>query len=213
MIYPTIILDNFFQEPEKVIKFANSLKYTEDKFGQYLGVRSELLHLNHMPFFEKFGIKILTVMYPSIKQFTFNCSLSFQKISKDFINKGWVHRDEITDFTAIVYLSKHKNCGTSIFDSKEVCSTLKDINKKDMYINKKFKENLKHLDINNNQFEETINIKSKFNRLVIFDGAQYHAAQKFIENGIDEDRLTLIGFFSDIHFQGIKYSGVEHSRF
>jgi hypothetical protein len=213
MIYPTIILDNFFQEPEKVIKFANNLKYIEDEFGQYPGVRTELLHLNYMPFFEKFGKKILTVMYPSIKKITFNCALSFQKISKEYINKGWVHRDECTDFTAIVYLSKHKNCGTSIFDSKEVYHTFNDFSKKDMYINKKFEENLKHLDINNNQFEETINIKSKFNRLIIFDGGQYHAAQKFIENDIDEDRLTLIGFFNDIHFQGIKYAGVEHSRF
>lgn len=213
MIYPTIILDNFFQEPEKVIKFANSLKYIEDESGKYPGVRSELLHLNNRFFFEKVGKKILKIIYPSIKQITYNCILSFQKISKEYINKGWIHTDEQEDFTAIIYLSKHKNCGTSIFDSKELNVNYNILSKKEMYMNKKFKDNLKHLDVNNNQFEETINIKSKFNRLIIFDGGQYHAAQKFIEDGVNEDRLTLIGFFSDIHFQGIKYPGVEHTRF
>ena len=213
MIYPTIILDNFFEEPEKVIKLANSLKYTEATFGQFPGVRSTPLHLDNFLFFEKFGKKVLTVLYPSIPEITFNCELSFQKISKEYLNKGWVHKDLITDFTAIVYLSKHKNCGTSIFDSVDVCPFFNKTNKKDMYINKKFEENLLHLDVNNNQFEETINIKSKFNRLIIFDGGQYHAAHKFIEEGVDEDRLTLIGFFSNIHFPGIKYAGVEHTRF
>jgi hypothetical protein len=213
MIYPTIILDNFFQEPEKIVEFSSKLKYTQDEFGTYPGVRSELLHLNHRFFFEKVGKKILKVLYPSIKQITFNCALSFQKISKEYKNKGWIHSDEKDDFTAIIYLSKHKNCGTSIFDSKEICPIFNNFDKKDMYINKKFEDNLKHLDINNNQFEETINIKSKFNRLIIFDGANYHAAQKFIEEGVNEDRLTLIGFFSEIFFQGIKYAGVEHTRF
>jgi predicted hydrocarbon binding protein len=213
MIYPTIILDNFFQEPEKIVEFSNKLKYTKDELGTYPGVRSELLHLNHRSFFEKVGKKILKVLYPSIKQITFNCALSFQKISNEYKTKGWVHNDEQDDFTAIVYLSKHKNCGTSIFESKEFSPNFSSLKKRDMYKNKNFEDNLKYLDIHNNQFEETINIKSKFNRLIIFDGAQYHAAQKFIEDGVNEDRLTLIGFFSNVHFQEIKYAGVEHERF
>jgi len=213
MIYPTIILDNFFEEPEKVLKLANSLKYTEDMDGGFPGARSTPLHLDNFIFFEKFGKKVLKVLYPSIQEITFTCLLSFQKISKQYLNKGWVHKDIMHDFTAIVYLSKHKSCGTSIFDSVDLCAFLKETNKKDMYIYKKFEENLLHLDVNNSQFEETINIKSKFNRLIIFDGGQYHAAQKFIEEGVNEDRLTLIGFFNNIHFPGIKYAGVEHTRF
>ena len=81
-----------------------------------------------------------------------------------------------------------------------------------MYLKKDFVNTMDHLKNNNDQFEETINIKSKFNRFIMFDAAQFHAAQKFTENNVAEDRLTLIGFFNNIYFPGIKYNGIEHKR-
>ena len=112
-----------------------------------------------------------------------------------------------------MYLSSHKKCGTSIYDSKKICSSeLNDEHKKQIYLKNLFLEENKYLNENNDQFEETISIKSKFNRFVMFDGANFHAAQKFLENNIQEERLTLIGFFDDIYFPGIKYNGTEHKR-
>jgi len=81
-----------------------------------------------------------------------------------------------------------------------------------MYIKNLLSEEKKYLTENNNQFEETIIVKSKFNRVLMFDAAQFHAAQKFLEENILEDRLTLIGFFNNIYFPGIKYNGIEHKR-
>jgi hypothetical protein len=214
MIYPTIILDNFFNDPIKVIQFAKSLEYYQDDEGRWPGKRTKQLHEVDKDFFEQYGSKILSILYPTIKDKSFNCSLYFQKISKENVHKGWVHQDIEYDFTAIVYLSQHKECGTSLFDSKNITSTkgLNNAKKRDMYLNKNFKEVSKYLDETNAQFIETIKINSKFNRLIMFDGAQFHAAQKFIENNIEEERLTLIGFFNNIYFPGIKFNGVEHKR-
>ena len=135
------------------------------------------------------------------------------KISNKYINSGWIHKDIECEFTCIVYLSSHKNCGTSIFDSKKICSEiLNNEKKKYTYTKNLFEEEEKYLKENNDQFEETISIKSKFNRCIMFDGANFHAAQKFYENDVQEERLTLIGFFNDIYFPGIKYNGIEHKR-
>ena len=54
---------------------------------------------------------------------------------------------------------------------------------------------------NNNQFEKTITFNSKFNRLILFDASQFHAAEKFNEVDVNEDRLTLILFFHNIFSQ------------
>jgi hypothetical protein len=213
MIYPTIILDNFFNDPIKIVQFANSLEYYQDNEGKWPGKRTKELHEINKSFFENYGSKILSILYPTVKEKNFNCSLSFQKISKEYINKGWIHKDDDFDFTTIIYLSQHKECGTSLFDSKNISNEILNYkNKKNMHLKKDFKEEMKYLDENNSQFIETIKINSKFNRLIMFDGAQYHAAQKFIENNIEEERLTLIGFFSNIYFPGIKFNGIEHKR-
>jgi hypothetical protein len=213
MIYPTVCLDNFFNDPLKILEFSNSLQFYKDEEGKWPGERSKPLHEIDPLFFNNYGLKVMSILYPTIKNINFNCILYFQKISNEYINEGWVHKDDDIDFTSIVYLSKHKNCGTSIFNSKKINSNvIHDNEKKDMYLKKDFVNTVDHLKNNNNQFEETINIKSKFNRFIMFDSAQFHAAQKFTENNVTEDRLTLIGFFNNIYFPGIKYNGIEHKR-
>ena len=213
-MYPFICLDNFFNDTDKVLKFANSLKYCEDNIGKWPGKRSNPLHDEDKCFFNSFGLKVLSILYPSVNDIQFSLDLSFQKISKDYLNEGWIHQDILSDFTAIVYLSKHKNCGTSFFDSKKTFAIPINTEKKhESYLNKEFIKNDDFLKKNNEQFFETMNISSKFNRIIIFNGAYHHAAQKFYEEDVIEERLTLIGFFSNIYFKGIKYNGVEHQKY
>jgi hypothetical protein len=213
MIYPTICLDNFFNEPLKVLEFSKNLEFYKDPEGRWPGERSKLLHEIDFCFFKNFGLKVMSILYPNVKNVQFKCRLSFQKISNKYVNSGWIHKDTDYEFTCIVYLSSHKNCGTSIFDSKKICSEILNNEKKEYtYTKNLFEEEEKYLKENNNQFEETISIKSKFNRCIMFDGANSHAAQKFYENDVQEERLTLIGFFNDIYFPGIKYNGIEHKR-
>jgi hypothetical protein len=85
-------------------------------------------------------------------------------------------------------------------------------NKIDMYKNVKNTKNNFYVEENNNDFEETVRIDSKYNRLVLFDSNQPHAANKFIDEDIKEDRLTLVGFFQTITCPFIKYPCVENNR-
>ena len=57
MIWPNLCVDNFFQEPDKVVEFANSLTFTKPKIANYPGKRSEALYLINNEFFEFCGLK------------------------------------------------------------------------------------------------------------------------------------------------------------
>lgn len=216
MIWPTICIDNFFNDPDKVVEFAKTLNYKTDKYGEWPGERTKELCDLDKNFFEFFGKKVLSILYPlNYNEISYHLSLNFQKISKKYVDEGWVHRDNGcgNQLTCIVYLSKHKQCGTSIFDSKKICSPIINVeNKRKMFLTDDFLNQKKFLKENNEQFEETISIKSKYNRLIMFDAAHFHAAQKYVEDNIQEDRLTLVGFFLDIIFPKMKLNGIEHKR-
>mgnify|MGYP000892137647 FL=1 len=47
MIYPTIIIDNFFKNTDVVLNLANILKYKKDVEGRYPGERTEPLHIDN----------------------------------------------------------------------------------------------------------------------------------------------------------------------
>ena len=214
MLWPSICVDNFFINPEEIVEFANKLKYQKDPKGEWPGERSDPLHLIDYNFFNHIGKKFFSVLYPmNYKDIKYNMTLYFQKISSKYKNVGWVHSDHGKEITAICYLSKHKNCGTSIYNYKGLYPKLKNNKKKEEQY-KTF--SVKNEDIlvkeNNENYEETISFKSKYNRIIMFDSTQHHAAHKFIEDGIKEDRLTLIGFINEIQSQSIKHHAVETRR-
>jgi hypothetical protein len=160
--------------------------------------------------------KIMAVLFPvNYKNMTWNLELYFQKINgKLYKNKGWVHNDAPQEFTAIIYLSNHKECGTSLYVPKNFFSDSINGNFKEKYymnIEEQIDVN-KYLDENNNRFEKTLTINSKFNRLIIFDSNNFHAAEQFNEESIEEERLTLICFFTNISGNINKYPISEMRR-
>jgi hypothetical protein len=211
MLIPTIILDNFFKYPEKIIEFSKTLQYEECTDGAWPGKRSKNLCEISQELFNKINLQMLSLIYPlKNHSISFEACTQFQKISSIYRQGGWIHADDGM-FTFIVYLSNHKECGTSIYEPKNTISGIIHHDKKrNNYLNKKFDDDTFLLE-NNSQFEETIKIKSRYNRIIGFDSSQIHGAQNFFENGLEEDRLTLISFISNI--QGnITFSGVENSR-
>ena len=214
MLIPTLIHDNFFRNYEEVINYSKQIKFFNDEKGAWPGKRSLPLHQVNKNLFDFVTVKIIKLIWPSsYEDIYFTACSQFQSISKNHVNPGWVHKDDGI-LTAIIYLSEHKECGTSIFESKNFnFSDTKNGNiKRQSYINQTFKNEYKYLKENNDNFEETISIQSKPNRIVIFDSHQMHAAHKFTEKNISEDRLTLITFFSSIHGTGVKWHGPECFR-
>lgn len=203
MIWPSLCVDNFLNEPEKIVEFSKTLKYNNDTRGWWPGLRSQPLHLADYEIYNKLCTKILSLYYPeNYFSLAYRCDATFQKVPSTIKYDGWVHTDCMAEFTAIVYLSNHKNCGTSIYKSKKLGANI--INEKikhsyfkgekiDDKILKKSKQE------NNSQFYKTIQYESIFNRLITFDGSNFHAAESFYKDTFDKlERLTLILFFYQI---------------
>ena len=73
-------------------------------------------------------------------------------------------------------------------------------------------EEEKYLKENNDQFEKTLTLNSRYNRLILFDSSNLHAAEKYSEENINEDRLTLVTFFTEINGNENKYPISEMRR-
>jgi len=218
MIWPTIIVDNFFDEPEKIVEYSKTLKFKPDSEGKWPGVRSESMAIVDDKFFNYVNYRIVRLIYPmNHKKMDWKCTQFFQKVDGNiFKNEGWVHSDAPVEFTAIIYLSKHKNCGTSLYDKKEFFNESinnENCEKRDeAYKSLNFKNELKHLKQNNSLFEKNLTVDSKFNRLVLFDSNQHHAGDKYKDSENSEDRLTLITFFYELSTEYIKYPLTEMRR-
>ena len=207
--FPTIIVDDFFEDPHKIIELANSLEYTDASGDNYRwpGKRSTLLHEVDYDLFNNIVVQVLRTYYPFANLSYNSASLSFQKISSVH-EDGWTHRDE-NPITFIIYLNETKisGAGTSIcipknpnHDNTEIISN--DNKKRESFKDpNKVKEYESYRLENNNQFEETIRVNNVFNRCVIFNGHSYHKANGFNTIDNSEDRLTLIGFIHDFTYE------------
>jgi hypothetical protein len=214
MLYPSIVLDNFFTDPDLVVDFASKLNYYKDIEGRWPGERSEMLHVNYHSFFDYVNKKMLKAIYPN-EEIEYAASTTFQKISgKRYPNEGWIHKDP-DELTGIVYLSKHKFCGTSLctkisFEEYKFNQDDKHkFYKKDNYDH----EELKSLQKNNQYFKKTLTVDSEYNRLFLFDSSNYHMANSFVDENVNTDRMTLISFIKNIKGKSnnLKY-GVAESR-
>ena len=184
MIFPTLVIDSFFEDPDKIVSYSKTLTYTPDEEKRWPGVRTESLHQINYNFFNSTLTKIVSLLYPmEYKDVKFNATQFFQKVNKDAgRHKGNIHTDN-TLLTAIIFLSNHKNCGTSLYKMQDL-----------------------RID-----YKESIMGDSIYNRLVIFDSAQIHAAQGF-DDGSEGDRLTLISFIGTLNHPELKYPIPEMQR-
>jgi hypothetical protein len=181
-MWPTICVDDFFNDPDKVVEISKDLKFESRQF--YPGTRSVGLHQVDANLFNWLSNKIIALLYPNDwENISWFNSAFFQKVPSGLKNDGWVHQDSSVEFTAIIYLSKNLDIGTSIY------------NRKNFYKESKAYGDKGNIKFHNCNFKETINIKGIYNRLVLFDGASHHAAHI---NNTGEDRLTLICFFEKL---------------
>ena len=219
MLYPSLMVDNFFEDPQKIVNFSKTIEFDQNSEGQYPGSRTKALHIIDRNFFLYVTRKIISILYPlNYEELIWTADASFQKIPSNlYKNEGWVHTDRRqAEFTSIIYLSDHKNCGTSLYEAKNFTSDTLHCDEK-IKFNKKIikEENVYALRENNNQFNKTFTFNSKFNRMILFDSSYWHGADKFGDNINSDDRLTLILFFNNIRSDklNIKYPISEMRRF
>lgn len=205
-----VCVDNFFNDPELIRNFGLSLTKKSDKLGEWPGVRSKPLHEIDINLNNYILLKIFSVYFDlSFHNINWKNSVCyFQEIKKysknknDLKNVGWIHQDD-ADLAGLIYLNPNAplDTGTSLYNlknEKSFVSLKKQIEKEKFYSGKKITKNRYNLSImkNNNMFYEKIRFNNIFNRLIVYDGSEFHKANNFyIEN---ENRLTLVFFVKNL---------------
>jgi hypothetical protein len=211
MNWPISCVDNFFDDPYKIVELSKKISFNKSTDGRWPGTRSPEIHKVNMNFFNFVTRKIMRLIYPmSYENATWKASSFFQKVKgTDYPNSGWVHHDGEYEFTTIIYLSHHENCGTSIWKPKYFGVEPKHTDKKhERFLNQNTmsdKIEKIYLNENNEQFKKTLTFDSVFNRFIMFDGSNFHSADNFTDTNQQEDRLTLITFFKEVQMPDIKY--------
>ena len=198
--FPNVCIDNFFKQPEEIIKYADNLEYFDDPNGNFPGKRSKPLHQIDREFYSFVCSKYLRCFYTDDQmqnQLTFRAMAHFQKIGKDLGN-GWIHSDDPNLHTQIIYLSPNASPdeGTSLFiPNSPITSEIGHKVKKELYLKKiSHEEAEKNRIANNERFTETVRFANIYNRCIGFDSAQWHSANR-LDQG---ERLTLITFWQEI---------------
>ena len=202
---PVTILDNFLNNPDTIRNWGLSLPFESSDSGRWPGKRTECLSIVHPLLFNYINLKILSLFFEN--PIEYRCNLCFQLV-EDYQGEGWIHQDENL-FTFIIYLSEGNeiNCGTSLYNLKPdkiyPINSPKDhdnLNLKNSHYQSKTispemqKFQSKYLESN---YEKSIDIKDKYNRLLCFSSELFHKANYYSNNS--SPRLTLIGFIHEIN--------------
>lgn len=207
LYFPTVV-DNFFDNPDKIREYALSLEYKPDPTGSWPGERTESLHTIDNELYVAIITKILSIFsdfaYQNVKWQ--NGKIQFHKNKstgdKD-VDKGWIHIDDNFQLAAVCYLNPGINdmdSGTSIFSLKKGKTFLpyQRQHYKHMFVKgdnvdkETYKKKLKEF---NSDYDETIRIGNVYNRIVCYGGPEHHCLNGLPEN---EERLTMLLFMDGI---------------
>ena len=201
-IIPLTVVDNFFDDPDAVREFALSQEFLPDPTGHWPGTRTKSLHLIDNDIFDLFAKKYFSLFF-AVEKLGWTVDARFQKIGKQY-GKGWAHNDIGVIITGIVYLNPTPapNSGTVLLDKRSLWSNTrlndKQTEKTNFYKNLASEEDVElSRQRNNNEFNDTVIINAKYNRIVTFDSHIIHSAQDYHGEN-DEERLTLVFFVNDV---------------
>jgi len=214
ILFPTTVVDNFYENPDKVREFALSLDFKTGD-GTWPGKRTDLLHLVDKEFFDYTCKKLMSTFFDFTKtNITWEIKSHFQLIEPyaenkfDTLNSGWIHLDSNYDIvSAVCYLNKEPDpdTGTCIYepcveDNFEFYSIIEQESelRKLKYLNGEIsdEEYSAALSKHRNRFIETVNVKNRYNRLIAFDSNSWHGVNTYKND--KEPRLTQVFFVSKL---------------
>lgn len=206
MNWPLLVADNFYSGIDTLREYAKTQEYSPGI--NFPGARTEPIHEINNNLFQGIALKTLALLYPNdYRSISFSATSYLQRVPPNLID-GWVHVDQDSQITSILYLNQDINAGTSLFKplvpfpdinhyTYDKRSYLQIVNSGDK-ISKKEEDHYKLIrDENNKQFKKTCFINSEYNRCVMFDAMEYHAAENFYSRS-KEDRYTYITFWHEL---------------
>ena len=226
IVFPLTVYDGFYEDPDAVREFALNQEY-DNKFGVHPGLRSHCLSTTAEEFHHISYHKILS-MFGDYSQTcdptNYGCYSYFQKIwrfsgdSKDPVNDGWIHNDGLCTLAAVIYLDPDpvNDNGTSVYHKDYTLPFEERVtpkNRPQWYNDVLGNEDLCGVDSlepyrksivkNNDQFSLTTEVKNRYNRAIIYSGAEWHGQTSYYMPTDDDFRLTQVFFFFEMNIPTI----------
>ena len=207
-LYPVAIIENFYENPDAIRKFALAQQYTFCKQVPnieyvYPGCRTKDLSYLDTLLFEKICKKLVTVFHNAEHdQMRWLITTSFQSVSAEF-SQGVIHTDNNTVFAGVLYLTPDAplNSGTSLFKPNK---TFNDAKYQLALVDNdvRFKAGEIAMDTAyHSMFDEIVRVNNVYNTLIIYEGRHYHAANNFFGKTLEDSRLAQVFFVSKIDAQ------------
>jgi len=207
--FPTICIDDFFEDPDAIRNYGLSLEYI-NKGKNYPGKRSLDINVINPDLAINIHQKFLSMFYEEksvweiIEKKLIKTNIYFQKINSinyAKIDSGWTHTDDPCISSGVIYLNKNYSIdsGTTIKDIKKTTTSAhfaENFSIRNKLYSGITPENWeeKHLSHENN-FDDSIIFKNKYNRMIMFGSSLWHRQSGFYMNG--EERLTMVFFIND----------------
>ena len=197
---PTIVLDNFYEDPLLWREFALDQEFFKGDRGNWPGIRTELLHRVNYDLFQIVLKKLLFVLKDyGITQVS-ELQTGFQLIDETY-GRGWVHDDDPSfQCAGVIYLNEVAplGSGTTIYESSPDFSGERyarlfetDVNAPLPEEREKYK---KYREEQVSQFKKSVVVDNVFNRMVLFDSRRWHSADNFFGTTKEDSRLTQVFF-------------------
>ena len=204
-LFPTLVVDDFLDNPDYVLNLAKNAEYNEPDRTNHPGVASKLkIHEIDEKLFQTILNKILGYYWDLNYPVNYCVDMEFQRIKSNdegILNKGIIHVDsELAIAAGVVYLNHDapKDTGTSFYRLKDDDYEIKQKELLDPIAKYHAGECVddiekicqEHFD----KFEETMRVQNQFNRLVFYSGDEWHTATTYD----NQTRYTLRFFISEL---------------
>ena len=207
-LYPVTMVEDFYENPDAIRKFALAQKYTyckDIKNIEYVfpGCRTQDLFKINPVLFANICKKLISVFHNAEHDYMgWQITTSFQIVTAEY-GQGVIHRDQNTIFAAVCYLTPNAplNAGTSLykpnnsFDEAKYEQALQDNDAR-------FKTGEIVMDTGyHSMFDEVVKVNNVYNSLIIYEGDTLHAANQFFGENNKNGRLAQVFFVSKIDAQ------------
>lgn len=207
-LYPVTVVDNFYDNPDAIRKFALAQKYQfchdrPDIKHVYPGSRTKDIFDLDVELHEKICKKLVSIFHNTENDhMRWGISTSFQSVTEDF-GKGVLHTDTDTVFAAVLYLTPNAplNSGTSLFKKNDKFNQEKYIRALEQN-DEKFRSGKKVMSTDyHGMFDEVVRVNNIYNTLILYEGDTFHAANKFFGTTLKTSRLAQVFFINRIDAQ------------
>ena len=204
-----VVVDDFFREPEAIVNWGKQLP--KEVVGNQPGKRSKQLWELDPELHNTILKKILSCYYDldymnlswQVSNMSFHEIPRFHEAKSNIKNKGWIHQDVDVfgsdEVAGLIYLTPgiDEDSGTSLFNLKPNTIIKSEEESKELG----WVEHRK-------KFDEKLCFKNFFNRMIMYDSCEWHAANSYWNDG--DVRLTLAFFIGGIEASTFPLKRVKH---